>query len=73
LAFPVGEVINNYSDIVDHLGGAQKRIQMRQAAVFYEADEHYGRRVAEGLKLNVKEVKKLVSMSSDDRARGADK
>lgn len=46
-------------NIVDHLGNAQKRIQLRQAAVFYRAHEEYGTRVAQGLKLDVEEVKKL--------------
>jgi catalase len=59
---------NLISNIVGHLGGAQKRIQMRQSAVFYKADEDYGSRVAEGLKLNVKEVKKLAGMSHEERA-----
>lgn len=46
-------------NIVDHLGNAQKRIQLRQAAVFYRAHEEYGTRVAQGLKLDVEEAKKL--------------
>jgi catalase len=64
---------NLISNIVGHLGGAQKRIQMRQAAVCYKADEDYGKRVAEGLKLNVKEVKKLAGMSHEERARATAK
>ena len=46
-------------NIVDHLGNAQKRIQLRQTAIFYKAQEEYGTRVAQGLKLDVQEVKKL--------------
>jgi hypothetical protein len=38
-------------NIVDHLEKAQKRIQLRQTALFYKADSDYGRRVAEGLGL----------------------
>ncbi|MBW2560242.1 MAG: catalase [Deltaproteobacteria bacterium] len=34
-------------NIVSHLGGAQKRIQLRQTALFYKADSDYGLRVAE--------------------------
>ncbi|MBI5250289.1 MAG: catalase [Desulfomonile tiedjei] len=36
-------------NIVSHLGKAQKRIQMRQAALFHKAENEYGRRVADGL------------------------
>jgi catalase len=56
-------------NIVDHLGGAQKRIQLRQAAIFFKADPEYGSRVAEGLGLDVKEVERLAEMSEDDRAK----
>ena len=38
-------------NIIDHLGGAAKRIQMRQTALFFKADADYGRRVAAGLGL----------------------
>jgi catalase len=53
-------------NIVDHLGKAQKRIQMRQTALFYKADPNYGRRVAEGLKLDMIEVERLAKMSDQD-------
>lgn len=56
-------------NIVGHLGKAQKRIQMRQAAVFYKAHPDYGRRVAEGLRLDIAEVEKLAKMSAEDRAK----
>jgi catalase len=56
-------------NIVDHLGGAQKRIQLRQAAVFYKADPDYGGRVAAGLGLDVKEVERLAAMSQEERAK----
>ncbi|MFW6180293.1 MAG: catalase, partial [Spirochaetota bacterium] len=59
-------------NIVDHLGGAQKRIQMRQAALFYKADEEYGRRVAEGLGLKVAEVKRLAGMTQLERVRATE-
>jgi catalase len=55
-------------NIVAHLGGAQKRIQLRQTALFYKADPDYGRRVAEGLRLDVKEVERLAGMCQEDRA-----
>jgi catalase len=60
---------NLIGNIVGHLGGAQKRIQLRQTAVFFKADEDYGRRVAEGLGLDVKEVENLAIMSQDDRVK----
>ena len=59
---------NLVGNIVDHLGGAQKRIQLRQTALFYKADPDYGTRVAKGLGLDVKEVEKLASMSQEERA-----
>ena len=56
-------------NICAHLGGAQKRIQLRQAALFFKADGDYGRRVAEGLNLPVDEVERLASMSQEDRVK----
>jgi len=56
-------------NIVDHLGGAQKRIQLRQTAIFFKADPEYGRRVADGLRLDMKEVERLAEMSQDERAK----
>jgi catalase len=60
---------NLIGNIVDHLGGAQKRIQLRQTAIFMKADYQYGQRVAQGLELDVKEVEKLAEMSPEDRAK----
>ncbi len=56
-------------NIVAHLGGAKKRIQLRQAAVFYKVDPDYGTRVAKGLGLDLKEVKRLAAMSQEDRVK----
>jgi len=56
-------------NIVGHLRNAQKRLQLRQTALFYLADAEYGRRVAEGLGLDVKEVQKLAAMSQEERVR----
>ena len=56
-------------NIVAHLGAAQRRIQLRQTALFYKADPDYGRRVAEGLGLDVGEVKRLAAMSNQERAK----
>ena len=60
---------NLIGNITSHLCNAQKRVQLRQTAIFYKADPDYGRRVAEGLGLNVEEVKRLAEMSQEDRAR----
>ena len=60
---------NLIDNIVGHLGGAQKRIQLRQTAIFYKADKEYGLRVAEGLGLNAKEIERLAGMSQEERAR----
>jgi catalase len=56
-------------NIVDHLRNAQKRIQLRQTALFYKAHKDYGAGVAEGLGLDLKEVKRLADMSQEDRAK----
>jgi catalase len=55
-------------NLVAHLGGAQKRIQLRQCALFYKADVEYGSRVAKGLGLSVQEVKRLANLTAEDRA-----
>ena len=59
---------NLIGNIVDHLGGAIKRIQLRQTAIFYKADNEYGCRVAEGLGLDLNEIKRLADMSNEERA-----
>ena len=40
-------------NIVSHLRNANKEIQVRQTKLFYKADPDYGRRVAEGLGLEI--------------------
>lgn len=59
---------NLIGNIVDHLGGAQKRIQLRQSAIFFKADPDYGKGVAQGLGLDLAEVERLAAMSQEDRA-----
>lgn len=59
---------NLIGNIRSHLGNAQRRIQLRQTALFCKADPDYGRRVAEGLGLNVTEVESLARMSQEERA-----
>ncbi len=56
-------------NIVAHLGGAQKRIQLRQTALFLKADQDYGHRVAEGIGLDLKEVERLASMSQKEQIK----
>ncbi len=60
------------ANIVDHLKGAKKRIQVRQTALFYKADPEYGTRVAEGVGLDVNEVERLAAMSQEDRAKATE-
>jgi len=54
-------------NIADHLGKAQASIQLRQCALFYKADPDYGRRVAQGLSLDIEEVKRLAGTSAEQR------
>lgn len=56
------------SNIASHLGGALKRIQYRQAALFYNADADYGMRVADALNLYKGRVEILASLSDEVRA-----
>jgi uncharacterized membrane protein YbaN (DUF454 family) len=53
--------------------GAQKRIQLRQTALFYKVDADYGTRVAKGLGLDANEVKRLAAMSQADRVKATEK
>jgi catalase len=57
------------ANIVAHLQRAQRRIQLRQVALFWKADTDYGRRVAEGLGLDVAEVERLAAMSQQERVK----
>ena len=59
-------LVNN---IVSHLKNAQKRIQLRQTALFYKADPDYGQRVAKGLLLNMDNVKRLAAMPQEERVQ----
>ncbi len=44
-----------------------KRLQLRQAALFFKAHPDYGRGVADGLGLDTVEVERLVGMRQEDR------
>jgi catalase len=56
------------SNIAGHLGGALKRIQYRQTALFYKADPDYGTRVAGALGLDVQKVASLAALTDAERA-----
>ena len=56
-------------NIVSHLVNAQKRLQYRQTALFYNVDSDYGSLVAEGLGLDIAEVKRLAALSQDERVK----
>jgi catalase len=60
-------------NIVSHLKNAQKRIRLRQTALFYKADPDYGQRVAAGLELDLGEVKRLAAMSQEERVEATAK
>lgn len=64
---------NLVGNIVTHLCGAQKRIQLRQTALFYKADADYGTRVAQGLGLDVSEVGRLAGMTQEERVKATAK
>ena len=56
-------------NIAAHLVDAQKHLQLRQTALFYKADPEYGRRVAEGLGLDVQEIERLAGLSQEERVK----
>ncbi len=60
---------NLVGNITAHLSGAQRRIQLRQTALFFKVGSGYGRLVAEGLSLDVKEVERLAGMSQEERVK----
>jgi len=64
---------NLVNNIVGHLKNAQKRIQLRQCALFYKADADYGKKVAKGLRLDPAEVKRLADMSQEERVKATAK
>ena len=61
--------LNLVGNITTHLCNALKRIQLRQAAIFYKADTEYGTRVTEGLKLDVQKIKQLAEMPQEERIK----
>jgi catalase len=59
-------------NIVTHLSNAQERLQYRQTALFYKAEKEYGKRVAEGLKIDIDKVKRLAEMSQEERVKATE-
>ena len=58
---------NLVSNIVGSMQSVPRAIQLRQCAIFCLADEEYGSRVAQGLGLDVGEVKRLAAMTQEQR------
>ncbi len=68
-----GDRRNLVSNIAGHLKNAQKRIQLRQCALFYKADADYGSQVAKKLGLNLAKLQQLAAMSQEDRVKATAK
>jgi catalase len=56
-------------NIISHMGGAQKRIQLRQAALFHKVKPELGMMVAKGLGLDHESVENLAAMTQEERVR----
>ncbi|MBN2309940.1 MAG: catalase, partial [Candidatus Hydrogenedentes bacterium] len=56
-------------NIAAHLGNAQKRLQLRQCALFFKADPDYGNGVADALGLDKAEVERLAGLSQEERVK----
>lgn len=64
---------NLIGNIAAHLGGAQKRIQLRQSALFFKADPDFGRGVISKLGLDGRRVEELAEMSNLERVEATAK
>ena len=60
------EKVKLANTIAGHLMGVHRNLQIRQSALFYQADRDYGALVAKGLGLNINEIKKLANMTIDE-------
>jgi len=58
---------NLVSNIVGNMQTVPQLIQLRQCALFYLTHEDYGTRVADGLGLELAEVKRLAAMTQEER------
>jgi catalase len=54
------------SNIAGHLGGAQGRLQLRQAALFYRVHPDFGTRVAEAIGIDTSEVARLAALTQQE-------
>jgi len=54
-------------NIADNLGQADRKLQLRQSALFYKAHPEYGSKVAEALGIPIAQVEQLAAMSQDER------
>ena len=54
------------NNIAESLGGSEKRIQYRSAALFYKTEPRYGTGIAERLKLNLREVRRLSELTQKE-------
>lgn len=57
------------ANICNHIKEAKQHLQYRQCAIFCKCEPEYGRRVAEGLGLNLGRVEQLAGMSQEERVR----
>lgn len=58
---------NLVKNIAAHLQNAQERIQYRQTALFFKADENYGAEVGKALGIDMDRVKKLAALDQKER------
>ncbi len=64
---------NLVKNIAAHIKNAQKRIQLRQTALFYKCHEDYGTKLAQALGLDLNEVRKLAAMTQEERIKATAK
>jgi catalase len=58
---------NLVSNIIGNMQSVPVPIQLRQCALFHLTDKDYGKRVAQGLGLDMAEVERLAGMSQEER------
>jgi catalase len=54
------------ANISGHLGGAQKRLQLRQCALFYRVHPDFGTGVADSIGIDVDEVARLAALTQEE-------
>lgn len=53
-------------NIIDHMHDVPKRIQKRSCVMFWKMSPDCGRRIAQGLKLNLEEIEKLAQLRDEE-------